>query len=244
MKIEHIVFKSKKVNQAFAWGAHFITASGLIFGFLGLIALLNGEQSLAFLFMGLALLVDGVDGSFARFVKVEEALPDVDGTTLDNVIDMFNYTILPVLMIYWYSMVPYSLVNITCIMILLVSCYTFSDKKIKTSDYYFSGFSAFWNLLVLFLYILDLGLWFNFIAICICGILTFVPVKIIHPLRVRNLRNTSIAFLTVWSLCALFLVLEKEQQAPFQIRQVVYFIWLATSSYFIWISLKRSLKHA
>ncbi len=243
MKIEHIVFKSKKVNQAFAWGAHFITASGLIFGFLGLIALLNGEQPLAFLFMGLALLVDGVDGSFARFVKVEEALPDVDGTTLDNVIDMFNYTILPVLMIYWYSMVPYSLVNITCIMILLVSCYTFSDKKIKTSDYYFSGFSAFWNLLVLFLYILDLGHWFNFIAICICGVLTFVPIKIVHPLRVKNLRNASIAFLTVWSLCALFLVLEKEQEAPIQIRQFVYFIWLATSSYFIWISLKRSLKH-
>ena len=242
MKIEQIVFRSKKVNQAFAWGAHFITASGLIFGFLGLIALLNGEQSLAFLFMGLALLVDGVDGSFARFVKVEEALPDVDGTTLDNVIDMFNYTILPVLMIYWYSMVPYSLVNITCIMILLVSCYTFSDKKMKTSDYYFSGFSAFWNLLVLFLYILDLGLWFNFVSICFCGVLTFIPVKIIHPLRVRNLRNTSIAFLTVWSFCALFLVLEKEHQSPEQIRQVVYFIWLATSTYFIWISLKRSLK--
>jgi len=242
MKIEQIVFRSKKVNRAFAWGAHFITASGLIFGFLGLIALLNGEQSLAFLFMGLALLVDGVDGSFARFVKVEEALPDVDGTTLDNVIDMFNYTILPVLMIYWYSMVPYSLVNITCIMILLVSCYTFSDKKMKTSDYYFSGFSAFWNLLVLFLYILDLGLWFNFVSICFCGVLTFVPVKIIHPLRVRNLRNTSIAFLTAWSFCALFLVLEKEHQSPEQIRQVVYFIWLATSTYFIWISLKRSLK--
>jgi len=139
-------------------------------------------------------------------------------------------------------MVPYSLVNITCIMILLVSCYTFSDKKMKTSDYYFSGFSAFWNLLVLFLYILDLGLWFNFVSICFCGVLTFIPVKIIHPLRVRNLRNTSIAFLTVWSFCALFLVLEKEHQSPEQIRQVVYFIWLATSTYFIWISLKRSLK--
>ena len=242
MKIEQIVFKSKKVNRAFAWGAHFITASGLIFGFLGLISLLNGEQPLAFLFMGLALLVDGVDGSFARFVKVEEALPDVDGTTLDNVIDMFNYTILPVLMIYWYSMVPYNLVNVTCIMILLVSCYTFSDKRIKTSDYYFSGFSAFWNLLVLFLFILDLGLWFNFISICVCVILTFVPVKIIHPLRVKNLRSLTIAFLAFWSISTLFLVLEEEYQVPEQIRHIVYVIWLATSGYFVWVSLKRSFK--
>jgi len=242
MKIENIVFKSRKVNRAFAWGAHFFTASGLIFGFLALIALLNGEQTLSFLFMGLALFVDGVDGSLARFVKVEEALPDIDGTTLDNVIDMVNYTILPVLMIYWYSMVPYNLVNLTCIVILLVSCYTFSDKKMKTSDYYFSGFSAFWNLLVLFLYILDLGLWFNFIAICVCAVLTFIPVKIIHPLRVKSLRNNAIAFLFVWSFCTLFLILEKDHGAPIEIRQVVYLIWLATSGYFVWVSLRRSFE--
>ena len=58
MKLKDIVFKSKKVNRAFAWAAHIFTASGLIFGFLGLIAILNGEQTLAFLFMGLALVID------------------------------------------------------------------------------------------------------------------------------------------------------------------------------------------
>ena len=57
MKLKDIVFKSKKINKAFAWAAHIFTASGLIFGFLGLIAILNGEQTLAFLFMGLALVI-------------------------------------------------------------------------------------------------------------------------------------------------------------------------------------------
>ena len=138
MKLKDIVFKSKKINKAFAWAAHIFTASGLIFGFLGLIAILNGEQTFAFLFMGFALVIDGVDGTLARYVNVEEALPEVDGSTLDNVIDMFNYSILPVLMIYWFSMVPYELIYLTCIAILLASCYTFSDKNIKTSDYYFA----------------------------------------------------------------------------------------------------------
>ena len=87
MKLKEIVFKSKKINKAFAWAAHIFTASGLIFGFLGLIAILNGEQTLAFLFMGFALVIDGVDGTLARYVNVEEALPEVDGSTLDNVID-------------------------------------------------------------------------------------------------------------------------------------------------------------
>ncbi len=181
MKLKDIVFKSKKINKAFAWAAHIFTASGLIFGFLGLIAILNGEQTFAFLFMGFALVIDGVDGTLARYVNVEEALPEVDGSTLDNVIDMFNYSILPVLMIYWFAMVPYNLVYLTCISILLASCYTFSDKNMKTTDYYFKGFSALWNLLVFFLFILDLGLWFNFGAICLCLILTFIPIKIIHP---------------------------------------------------------------
>ena len=80
MKLKDIVFKSKKINKAFAWAAHIFTASGLIFGFLGLIAILNGEQTFAFLFMGLALVIDGVDGTLARYVNVEEALPEVDGS--------------------------------------------------------------------------------------------------------------------------------------------------------------------
>ena len=87
MRLKDIVFKSKKVNRAFAWAAHLFTASGLISGFLGLIAILNGEQTLAFLFMGLALVIDGVDGTLARYVNVAEALPEVDGSSLDNVID-------------------------------------------------------------------------------------------------------------------------------------------------------------
>ena len=242
MKLKDIVFKSRKVNRAFAWATHFFTASGLIFGFLGLIAILNGEQTLAFLFMGLALVIDGVDGTFARYVNVKEVLPEVDGSTLDNVIDMFNYSILPVLMIYWFSMVPYNLVNVTCIAILLASCYTFSDKNMKTADYYFKGFSALWNLLVFFLFILDLGLWFNFSAVCICLVLTFVPVKIIHPLRVKELRNSSLLVLLVWSVSAVVLILQRQNDQMSELSTFIYMIWLISTAYFVWISLRSSFK--
>ena len=242
MKLKDIVFVSRKVNRAFAWAAHFFTASGLIFGFLGLIAILNGEQTLAFLFMGLALVIDGVDGTLARYVNVEEVLPEVDGSTLDNVIDMFNYSILPVLMIYWFSMVPYNLVNITCIAILLASCYTFADKNMKTSDYYFKGFSALWNLLVFFLFILDFGLWFNFIAICGCLVMTFVPVKIIHPLRVKEFRAPSLTVLAVWCICAVVLIVQKQTELVPALHTSVFIAWLVSTGYFVWISLRRSFK--
>ena len=242
MKLNEIVFKSRKVNRAFAWAAHFFTASGLIFGFLGLIAILNGEQTLAFLFMGLALVIDGVDGTLARYVNVEEVLPEVDGSTLDNIIDMFNYSILPVLMIYWFSMVPYNLLNISCIAILLASCYTFADKNMKTADYYFKGFSALWNLLVFFLFILDLGVWFNFVAICACLVMTFVPVKIIHPLRVKELRTPSLTILFIWFVCAIFLILQKQEDLLEDFHALVFTAWLMSTAYFVWISLRRSFK--
>ena len=242
MRLKDIVFKSKKVNRAFAWAAHIFTASGLISGFVGLIAILNGEQTLAFLFMGLALVIDGVDGTLARYVNVAEALPEVDGSSLDNVIDMFNYSILPVLMIYWFSMVPYELIYLTCIAILLASCYTFSDKNIKTSDYYFKGFSALWNLLVFFLFIIDLGLWFNFVAVCFCLILTFIPVKIIHPFRVKELRNSSILMVGIWSVSAVYLVLHKHGDLFNNFHAMFFTVWIMSTAYFVWISLRRSFK--
>jgi len=242
MKLKNIIFISRKVNRAFAWATHFFTASGMIFGFLGLIAILNGEQTLAFLFMGLALVIDGVDGTLARYVNVKEVLPEVDGGTLDNVIDMFNYSILPVLMIYWFSMVPYNFVNLTCIAILLASCYTFADKNMKTSDYYFKGFSALWNLLVFFLFILDFGIWFNFAAICTCLVMTFVPIKIIHPLRVKELRTPSLTILVVWCICAVFLILQKQEDLLADLYILVFTAWLMSTGYFVWISLRRSFK--
>ena len=55
---------------------------------------------------GLALFVGGIDGTLARKVKVREITPQLDGTTLDNVIDYFDYVAVPAMMIYWFGFVP------------------------------------------------------------------------------------------------------------------------------------------
>ena len=61
---------------------------------------------MAFLWLGLALLVDGLDGTIARKIGVSDKAPNIDGSTLDNLIDYLNYVIIPSLMIYWFQMVP------------------------------------------------------------------------------------------------------------------------------------------
>ena len=93
-------------DQISAWGVHAFTGSGAILGFLALISILNNDQVGSFLWLGMALLVDGVDGTLARKVGVEEKAPNLDGIILDSIIDYLNYVINPALMIYWFQMVP------------------------------------------------------------------------------------------------------------------------------------------
>ena len=130
------------------------TASGIVLGFLSVVAILNNDHVAAFLWLGLALLVDGIDGTLARKAKVNENVPNIDGSTLDNVIDFFTYVIIPALMIYWFGMVPSGWEIICSAAILAASCYTFANINQKTQDFYFSGFPALWNIVVLYFFIL------------------------------------------------------------------------------------------
>ena len=78
-----------------AWSVHIFTASGLLAGFMGLLAAIEGDYRAAMLWMLATLVIDGVDGTFARMARVGEVLPEVSGKTIDYVIDFFTYCILP-----------------------------------------------------------------------------------------------------------------------------------------------------
>ena len=58
----------KKINKdkIAAWAVHGFTASGAVLGFLAIISIFNNDLVGAFLWLGLALLIDGLDGSLAR----------------------------------------------------------------------------------------------------------------------------------------------------------------------------------
>jgi phosphatidylcholine synthase len=128
-----------------AWLIHIFTASGIFLGFLALLASINNDFTLAILFLGLALFVDGVDGTLARWLDVGKVTPNIDGSILDIIIDYFNYVLVPTFMIHWFGFVGEKYSIPICFLILLVSCYTFANKQIKTKDYYFSyGFVRFY----------------------------------------------------------------------------------------------------
>ena len=55
----------------------------------------GGEWPAMFLTLGVALLVDGLDGPIARAFKVGEVLPRWSGDMLDNVVDFTTYVFVP-----------------------------------------------------------------------------------------------------------------------------------------------------
>ena len=236
-------FKSFNKDKVAAWMVHGFTTSGIVLGFLSVVAVLNNDKVAAFLWLGLALFVDGIDGSFARKVKVNENAPSIDGSTLDNVIDYFNYVIIPALMIYWFGMVPSGWEIICSAAILAASCYTFANINQKTQDFYFSGFPALWNIVVLYFFILGTNQLVNFIVIVILIILTFVPIKYVHPLRVQSMRNFTLPVTFLWAGASLRLItLPSSEQNMLSTSPTIFFVWVLSSFYFLFICLSRSLK--
>lgn len=230
-------------DVARAWAVHAFTASGAVLGFLAVVAVLEGDRLAAFLWLGLALFVDGIDGALARKARVREVTPQVDGATLDNVIDYFNYVAVPALMIYWFGMVPTGWEIPVSAAIMGVSTYTFANAGMKTSDYYFVGFPAVWSLVVLYFHVLQTGPWTNLMVLALCAALTFAPLKYVHPFRVRDWRRVTIPVTVLWAATSLRLVLvDGEQGRISDASPLVFWLWVAASLYFAALSVWRSLR--
>ena len=237
----NIKIKSVNKDKIAAWAVHGFTASGAVLGFLAIISIFNNDQTSSFLWLGLALLVDGLDGTIARKVGVSDKATNIDGSMLDNLVDYLNYVIIPSLMIYWFQMVPNGWEIIIPAGIFAVSLYTFANINMKTEDYYFSGFPALWNIVVLYFYILNTNQYINLIVIIFLSILTFIPVKFVHPLRVKKLRNITIFCTIIWSATTLKLVTTFPEINLFN-EKIVLTIWIACSFYFAAICGSRSFK--
>ncbi len=238
----------REVKKGIAWAVHAFTASGIIFGFLALVSVLKNDPVAAFMWLGVALFVDGVDGSLARRARVAEYTPNFDGASLDLVIDYFTYVAVPALMIYWFKMVPLDFVfsgdtwSLICaIIIMATSLYTFANVGMKSSDYYFVGFPAIWNVVVLYFYLFNTGPIINLVTTLVLAILTFIPIKFVHPLRVAHYREITIPMTVLWAAMTMALVISGKDKGP---ADWVYTIQLAAfalaSLYFAGISLWRT----
>jgi len=218
-----------------AAAVHVLTASGAVFGFFALVATARGAWEEAFLWLGVALIVDGLDGPLARYFDVKNTLPRISGEALDLVIDYLTYVIVPAFMIYRADLVPEGFAGLAASAIMLSSLFHFADNASKTSDGFFVGFPALWNLFVLYAFVLAPAPELVLAGVALFSVLTFVPLKWGHPVRARALRWMTFAVTLVWSVAAVIALLrgfpgDLATQAIFVFAAVYYLALTITRS--------------
>ena len=169
-----------------AWAVHAFTASGVVLAFLSLLAVERGAWADALLWLLVALVVDGIDGTFARAARVREILPQIDGDALDLVIDYLTYVFVPALFLWRADYLPKGWELPLVAAMLVSSLYTFARRDMKTDDGYFRGFPALWNIIAFYFFVANPGPVVGAVAVVALVIMTFAPVHVVHPFRVRD----------------------------------------------------------
>lgn len=138
-----------------AFCVHLLTASGSFLAFLGVVAAAEHRFVDMFWWLGLALIVDGIDGPIARKVRVKEVCQTGPGDTLDNIIDYVTYVLLPAFALYQSGMIgePWSFVA-AGIIVVSSAISSYADMGMKTDEYFFSGFPVVWNMVIFTLFVI------------------------------------------------------------------------------------------
>ncbi|MCP4441853.1 MAG: hypothetical protein GY810_23345 [Aureispira sp.] len=215
---------SFSIGQKFAaWCVHAFTASGIVVGFFAIVAITEGNIPLAFALLFATLIIDGIDGTFARMFRVQEVLPNMSGKMMDAVIDFATYAIIPAFLIYaavdadGQYLIPDALRSWSAIIILLVSALYYGKDGMISSDYYFIGFPVMWNAVAFYIYyVFGLPPMLNFIAIIVFAILHFVPIKYLYPSRTKKFMKFNIlnTILFVLGNVGLLIIVEGGYDAP------------------------------
>lgn len=196
-----------------AWGVHLFTACGAAAGLLALVATTNQNWHAAIFWMAVTIFVDSVDGTLARLVKVKAVLPQFDGALLDNIVDYFTYVIVPAYFLYEAPIVPPGIALFTAIVITLASAYQFCQTDAKTEDHFFLGFPSYWNVVVFYLFMLNVSPWLNLAVLLLCAVGVFVPIKYVYPSRTQILRGLTWFFSAIW-LVIMSVILAEGPRAP------------------------------
>ena len=185
-----------------AFAVHVFTACGAGCALLALFAAVRADWPQMFVWLGVAIFIDGVDGTLARRLRVAELLPRWSGDVLDLVVDILNYVFVPAYALAASELLPAVAAIPLGIAVAVTGSLYFADRLMKTSDYYFRGFPALWNVAAFYLFLLKPAPWLAAAAVAALAALTFVPFHVVHPLRIAHLRALTMAALIVWALLA------------------------------------------
>lgn len=185
-----------------ALSVHLLTATGAVLSMLAMLAAVEEQWSLMFLWLVVALVVDGIDGPLARRYDVKENWPTYDGVLLDLIIDYLTYVFIPAFALFKSGLLTGWTGWLAIIVIVYGSVIYFADTRMKTRDNSFAGFPACWNMVVLVLFALSPGEWTTLFIVLALTVAMFSNLKFIHPVRTDRWRVVSLPVAVLWVVFA------------------------------------------
>lgn len=194
-------------HAALGWAVHFFTMSGLLWASLAILALFHGSLKMMWLWLAVALVVDGVDGTLARRVRIKEAVPWFDGSVTDIIIDYLTWTFIPVAFMYLHlPLGPRPLAGVLALVALVSSLFCYANEGEKSADNYFVGFPAAWNVAAVMMWLLHSPAVVNILCTVLLAVLTLVPTHYAHPMRVVRRRSLLITLVLAWLAATVWMV--------------------------------------
>ena len=219
-----------------AASVHLLTATGAVLALFALRAANVGDWQMMFVWLGIALAVDAVDGPLARLVGVKLVLPRFSGERLDLIVDYLTYVVVPAFALTEETLLPDGARLPAAIAILLSSLFHVVDLNSKTEEGYFVGFPAIWNIVLLYLFVLEPAPFASLAIVIFFVALTFVPILAVHPFRVQRLRPLTCLVTLVWTGAAAMAVAN-----PFPSPLWVQALLLLSAAYFTGVGFYRWL---
>jgi len=190
-------------RKAAAFAVHVFTALGAGVALLAMLEAVRGQWAAMFGWLGLALVIDGVDGPMARKLDVMGVLPDWSGDALDFVVDFLTYVFVPAYAIMAGGLLlPWTAAPLGVAVVVSSALY-FADTRMKTDDNHFRGFPALWNAAAFYLFLLKPAPMLASLIVLALIALTFVPLRVLHPVRVARFRTLNLALMAIWAVLAI-----------------------------------------
>ena len=140
--------------RAAAFSVHIFTALGAGIALLALLEAVREHWAAMFAWLGVALVIDGLDGPIARRLDVARVQPNWSGEVLDLVVDFVTYVFVPAYAITASRLLLPLAAPLLGVGIVVTGALYFADRRMKTADNHFRGFPALWNAAAFYLFLL------------------------------------------------------------------------------------------
>jgi phosphatidylcholine synthase len=227
--------------RAAAFAVHIFTALGAGIALLALLEAVREHWAAMFGWLGVALVIDAVDGPIARRLDVARVQPYWSGDVLDLVVDFVTYVFVPAYAITASGLLLPLAAPLLGVGIAVSGALYFADRRMKAADNHFRGFPGLWNVAAFYLFLLHLPPALSSLGIAVLIASTFAPFHVVHPVRVVRLRSLTLLLVAVWAVLAVIALAN-----DFEAGMPVTFVLCAIAAYVVAsdaaIRLVRSLK--